>query len=262
MNRPWTASHGFGCALAIILLTFGWNEGLRFAFNNSEVFATWVKRNSFFAEFSFNTLRGCMWVVVSYIFAGIRPLSSTVRDFGFNTRFTVLGFLLGFGAFSLGLLNLFFVQRGIAQQNTDAITFYYGGRDAWLLFAVQSAWVSPFYEEVIMRGFLYRAFRGSFRVIPSTLLVLAVQIYFHWGLVSKDFIALIFLSIGSVIVSSIRERSQNTWNCVFFHAIYNATVLRQWQLSLIDMIIFALLCSRRKFLPEAAAVSSPQNFHS
>jgi membrane protease YdiL (CAAX protease family) len=52
-----------------------------------------------------------------------------------------------------------------------------------------------------------------------------VQMYYHWGLISRDNITLLLLLLFSALMCVVRERTKNTWNCVAFHVIYNAVVL-------------------------------------
>lgn len=96
-----------------------------------------------------------------------------------------------------------------------------------------------------MRGVVYRAFRGTFHLLPSMLLVVGVQTWFHWGLVSQDLVALFSLTIGGVALCLIREHTRSAWNCVLFHALYNAAMLRQWSLCVIGMIIALGWCACR-----------------
>jgi membrane protease YdiL (CAAX protease family) len=83
----------------------------------------------------------------------------------------------------------------------------------------------PFVEESIMRGFFYRAFRGSYSVAVSTLLVVAIALATHWTQDYRSWVALIALGAGNVLFCFLRERSDGLWDCILCHFVYNATVV-------------------------------------
>ena len=220
------------------------NQVLRVAYGGNAGFADWLTAHSYFGEFSFHVLQGGMWVLVAYLFAGVQPFTVFVRETGFAKRFTFSDWLFATGAIGLALLDLYFIQKGWGEENAPAKRFYRAGQVVWLTHLAQSALLAPFVEETVMRGFLYRAFRGSYGLFLSSLLVLCFQSYFHWGLIARDLTALVFMIAFGAILCVIRERTQNTWSCVLFHAVYNLTVLRQWLFSVIAMVILLLLCYR------------------
>ena len=239
----WNARHGFGCALALALVSLGINQGLRIGYESIPSFADWVKANSFFAESAFRVLQGCLWLLVVYIFSRTRSIRSFVGETGFDRRPTFSGWLLSWAATGLGLLDLYVVLQGWSGANESAPPHYYGGSGPWAFFVVYTVILTPFFEEVVMRGFLFQAFRRSYGVVVGTGLVLCVQTYFHWGLVVHDFIGFLFLTAGGIALCAIREYTGSTWNCVLFHAAYNATVLRQWPVCVVGMLA-VLSCVR------------------
>ena len=202
-----------------------------------------------------------MWVSVAYLFGGLRGASAFVREAGFAKKLTFSGWICAWGAIGLALLDLYFLQKGWGEQSASAKKFYQGGHAVWVGFLAQTVLLAPFTEEVVARGLLYRAFRGSYGPILSTILVLGFQAYFHWGLVSRDVTALTLFLAGSAILCVIREQTGNTWNCVLFHAVYNTTVARQWLLSLVAMLTAWPLCepSTRTLTPRAGVESEVEN---
>jgi membrane protease YdiL (CAAX protease family) len=102
---------------------------------------------------------------------------------------------------------------------------------------------SPFSEETTLRGFLYPAFRRDAGRIGAMLVVLAVAVYFHWGLVSSDLSAFILLALGVGILCAIREFTGSAWNCVLFHCEFNAIVVRNWTAAAFILVI-AIWASR------------------
>jgi membrane protease YdiL (CAAX protease family) len=242
--NPWNATRGLGAALVIMVLSRGMNEAMRLALGSNAAFADWLSAHSHLAEFGFNVFKFCVWIFVAYLFAGRPKTGALISETGFSKRVTIIGWLCAWGAIGIGFLSLWFVQKGWANENLPAKKHSQGAEAVWLGFLVQTILLSPFVEELVARGFLYRAFRGSFGWGPSTALVLAFQAYFHWGLLSQNMTGFGFVLAFGTVLCAIRERTGNTWNCVLFHVVYNATVLQQWPLAVIAMVILMPFCDR------------------
>lgn len=243
MDSLLKASRGFGCAIAIIVLSLGMNGCFRAAYRSEPAAGAWLRAHPYLASGLFHVLQGSVWVLVAYLLAGLR-LKSFFRETGLAARLTFSGWLYAWGAILLGFLQLCFVAEGWSKENRSASSFYQGGFALLLPFLAQAVLLAPFVEETVVRGFLYRAFRGSYGIVPSTILALGFQTYFHWGLISQDPVASVLFLVGGAVLCVIRERTQNTWHCVLFHAAYNAIVLRQWPLCVIAMAITLGLSAR------------------
>ena len=115
----------------------------------------------------------------------------------------------------------------------------------WWSYVAYLVALAPFFEETVIRGFLYRAFRGSYGVAPSILSVLVPVAYFHWGLLSRP-LSFICIVAGAVCLCMIRERTASLWNCVLFHAAYNATVTLRWWFPVFGLLALFPLCLRLK----------------
>jgi membrane protease YdiL (CAAX protease family) len=89
----------------------------------------------------------------------------------------------------------------------------------WGILAVLLA---PFFEEPAMRGFLFKAFRNSYSLIPSIGLTTGVSLLFHWGKIYHSFNALTVISFLNIILCLIRERTRSLWNCIACHLAFNS----------------------------------------
>jgi membrane protease YdiL (CAAX protease family) len=85
------------------------------------------------------------------------------------------------------------------------------------------ALIAPFAEELYMRGFFYRAFRGNYSVIVSTLLILGIMALTHWYLVSRSWAAALDIGAITILQCYLRERTGNLWDCIISHFVFNAT---------------------------------------
>jgi membrane protease YdiL (CAAX protease family) len=82
--------------------------------------------------------------------------------------------------------------------------------------------LAPFFEEPAMRGFLFKAFRNSYPLIPSIGLTTGASLLFHWGEIYHSFDALIVISLLNIVLCLIRERTRSLWNCVACHLAFNS----------------------------------------
>jgi membrane protease YdiL (CAAX protease family) len=88
--------------------------------------------------------------------------------------------------------------------------------------------VAPCTEELLVRGFLYRAWRRSHGVLVSTCLVLCLHFVSHYSTVTRSVFVLLCLDAVEVTLCQIRERTKSTWNCVLCHSAYNAAQTPGW----------------------------------
>jgi membrane protease YdiL (CAAX protease family) len=85
------------------------------------------------------------------------------------------------------------------------------------------ALMAPFAEELYMRGFFYRAFRGSYSVMVSTLLILGITAMTHFNQVQRSWIAAVDIGAITILQCFLRERTGNLWDCILCHLVFNAT---------------------------------------
>jgi membrane protease YdiL (CAAX protease family) len=85
--------------------------------------------------------------------------------------------------------------------------------------------LAPFFEEVIYRGFLYRAFRGSYPVAISMAIILAWTANTHWSQYSQSLMAAFGLSLLTIVQCWLREKSDSVWDCILCHLAYNGSSL-------------------------------------
>lgn len=243
----WTAREGFIGALALILSSLALNQMLRIGYETSPGFANWVRTNSYLAELTFMFLRLWLWLFVTWLCSRSQSIYGFVHSAGFGLRPTLSGWLLALVvAVPTGFLDLLLAKRSWIHQNAPAVAYEKTNQVIWWFFIVYTVIMSPFVEEILMRGFLYRAFRGSFGIVSSIAAIVGIQTYFHWGLVTNDLVALLSLTMGGVVLCIVRERTASTWNCVLFHSVYNAVVMRQWLLCFIELVAFLGCCTRRQ----------------
>ena len=111
-------------------------------------------------------------------------------------------------------------SRGVTTTSLWGFT-HFSGIERILYLA--PALLAPFAEEMYMRGFFYRAFRGSYSVFASTLLILAITAGTHWTQVHRSWIAAVDIGALTIVQCFLRERTGNLWDCIICHFVFNAT---------------------------------------
>jgi membrane protease YdiL (CAAX protease family) len=91
------------------------------------------------------------------------------------------------------------------------------------VFLVTPLVLAPLFEEPIYRGFLYKAFRGSYSVGISMALIIAWTINTHWPQYSHSWLAAFELSAFAVLLCYLREKSDSLWDCIICHVIFNGS---------------------------------------
>ena len=88
--------------------------------------------------------------------------------------------------------------------------------------------VAPIIEEIIMRGFLYRAFRDRYTIGPSVLTIVAVSMLTHPGVLRASPWLFLLLGVLQAMLCLIWEKTRNLWSCISCHLAYNVTVTTAW----------------------------------
>ena len=112
--------------------------------------------------------------------------------------------------------------RGRTAYDIDAFRHTVGGTR--YLYLVPLLMFAPCLEEAVNRGFLYKAFRGSYPIWFSMLLIVGwtamthASQYVHW-------IAAMDLSLLTLVQCYLREKSESLWDCVLCHLVYNGSLI-------------------------------------
>jgi membrane protease YdiL (CAAX protease family) len=102
-------------------------------------------------------------------------------------------------------------------ENTVGFTRYF--------FLVPLLLLAPFIEEVVNRGFLYKAFRGSYSLEISMALLVVLAIITHWQQCHNSPSATFSLSVLTIVQCYLREKSGSLWDCILCHFVFNASLL-------------------------------------
>ena len=193
------------CAIALIILTALLDAFMRANRSHSPGFAdfanTLTGRRAYMAA-----LDGLLLVTV-VLFS--RPFSA--HDFltrvGLSRPPTMAGWCAGWVALGLAVLDHYGATRGwTASARIPAQRSGYPTEHIVFL-VTTSVFIGPLVEEIVTRGFLYRALRVSYTLVLSIGLVICFSAFFHAGIMRRSvFTAVCLLSLW-VALCMVREHS-------------------------------------------------------
>jgi len=131
--------------------------------------------------------------------------------------------------FSFGcgvILAVFFllINRNSAGRSELATQFFQFGRVGVRDFDVLVL-LTPFPEELIIRGYFYRAIRYGYSVFISISYVLGTLLFSHASLMFSSSTAAAALISANIVACLLREKTNSIWNCIMFHFVYNLTCI-------------------------------------
>jgi membrane protease YdiL (CAAX protease family) len=101
---------------------------------------------------------------------------------------------------------------------TEFLESVSGSKNLWL--SLMLITLAPVLEELLFRGYLFKAWRHSSLGLTGTLLLTSVLfVGLHWG--QYHWTLLAFLFLFSIILGLAREKSGSIWVPVILHAVNN-----------------------------------------
>ena len=107
------------------------------------------------------------------------------------------------------------------EQENDLIRILHSSRSAVYLVAFVATFTAPFVEEVVYRGVLYSAFQRTMGVPAAFLLVTLLFAVVHVPQYYPSYSTIFLLGMLSLILTSIRVRTNNLLPCIVLHTLFN-----------------------------------------
>lgn len=85
--------------------------------------------------------------------------------------------------------------------------------------------LAPFCEEICLRGFIYRAFRGSYSALASGVLVVGITALAHIDQLMQSSAAVLAITGVTILQCFLRERTGSLWDCIITHLVFNSAGL-------------------------------------
>jgi membrane protease YdiL (CAAX protease family) len=168
-----------------------------------------------------------IWTITACFFARTETFKSFLQAFGFDrkpTRYVWFGMTM---ALLLRFVSHFMYTHhwGRGVYNGEITSFENTiGLEKWL-FQFSPLVLAPIFEEAVNRGFLYKAFRASYSVAVSMLIMVAWTLWTHFGYWHHSWIATLDYCAWTILQCYLREKSSSLWDCVLTHFVSNAAIL-------------------------------------
>lgn len=231
----WSSREAWICSAVLIAYSFGISGLLRLGVQAKPRLDYWLGNPYVIAAFSI--FQSTIWLLLIFGLVRAKSLRDFVRTIGLSKKPSLLGWGAAWVAILMGTLAYQSTRVAAIPRNPLTAPFFGRGEIVRLCFIILAVVIGPICEELLMRGFLYRAFRKDYGRLMSTSLVVGMDGFFHWQLISRNLYALVFiLSIG-ILLCIIRERTESLWNCVLFHAMFNGSQSLNLAVYIVGMIL-------------------------
>jgi membrane protease YdiL (CAAX protease family) len=224
-DYKWTALDAWKCLGVIVVLEFVASLVFRGLYLRLPAFGSWFAGPiGYLSSYVFLFVTE---LLVAVYFARTETPATFWKAFGFNRKpshYVLFGVA---AAFAISLFRHIMVLNGFGKgvPRPELHLFRITPGVERYLFLVPTVILAPVLEEPIYRGFLYKAFRGSYSILPSVLLIVAWTAMTHWPQYSHSLLAAFDLSVLTVIQCYLREKSDSLWDCIFCHLIFNSSSL-------------------------------------
>lgn len=181
-------------------------------------------RSTGFGYFFMEALYFAIYVLTAVYFARTETLATFLEGFGFvrkPSRYVWFGVIM---ALSLQFFSHFVLIHGWGNgvSHYDVLAFKRTVGFERYFFLLPPLLLAPIFEEVTNRGFLYKAFRGSYSFGSSIALIMAWTAITHWSQYSHSLLAVFELTLLTLIQCYMREKSCSLWDCIICHFAFNA----------------------------------------
>jgi len=185
----WKARNAWPCVLLLVVLEFLISIWIHIAQHNPTA-SNWLAIHKYSFHNSVGLFRVGLWLFIAFLFSDLSSVRSFIEHTGLNRRPTLAGWWAAWVAVGVALLDRCGLVNALTSANPIAHAFYVRGRVASLVYILFVICIGPFCEELVDRGFLFKAFRGSYSLLLSTVLILGFQAYFHLDTVGHSLWAL------------------------------------------------------------------------
>lgn len=193
----------------------------------SDLFPYTFQRRADSFSYNMTTLAyaGICTLAVAYL-ARANSVASFCRAVGLDRKPTIYGWFGALAAVGIRVFGHIIYSAGQTKTypNLEVTEFLGGYGSARFLFLFPLLYAA-FWEELVYRGFLFKAFRGSYSVVISIVLVIAFTVYMHWDEYFQFGLPAILLTAFTMVQCFLREKSNSLWDCILSHLVFNVTGL-------------------------------------
>jgi membrane protease YdiL (CAAX protease family) len=222
LDNPWVAKDAWKCLGMFVVLHVGIGQMLRAVEILVPAFQHLAGTGA--GHVIYSIIHYSVFILTALYFARVESLETFLKAFGLMKIPSTYTWFAVAMTLTIRLAGHWLITSGSAKGATTTSLWGFAHTTGFerILF-LAPALIAPFGEELYMRGFFYRAFRGSYSVLASTLLILGITIWTHLDQYYRSWVAAVELSALTVLQCFLRERTGNLRDCIICHLVYNAT---------------------------------------
>jgi membrane protease YdiL (CAAX protease family) len=220
----WSAKDGWKFLGMILVFDLLWYVVMEALFWNFRSYAHW--RVGPYGAVVMHFLFVAMNILIAAYFARTETIVSFCKATGLDRKPTHYAWFGVAAAFGIRLISHIFHVLGWARgyRDWELDIFRHSHERTRYLYLIPLL-LAAFWEEPVIRGFGYKAFRGSYSIGASIGIILVYTAYAHWNQYAHLGFAVISLSALTVVQCYLREKSDSIWDCILCHLTFNGSML-------------------------------------
>jgi membrane protease YdiL (CAAX protease family) len=199
----------------------------------------WAKTPASIVCFTILNMVGIFFVALC--FSRTWRVGDFLRDFRLQAGPDLAGWLAGAVGLGLALIVGYLASRGVVGDSSITAAMRRAHGTLWHLNLI--LFVSPFLEEPVMRGYLYPALRRSYGILSSVFVILVIAAVFHYRPMLTSLSTGLVMSLLTIVLCVVREKTGNLWNCILCHFLYNMLLAVRWKITLLTLGLLLPLCA-------------------
>jgi len=224
-DYQWSARDAWKCLALLVALQFVLGFVIKLVVSVVDLrfpgFYSWYRGG--FGYFFTSILYYAVYLLTAAYFARTESLPTFWKAFGLDRKpseYVWFGVVMALVIrFSSHFMIIHGWGKGVTNYDTFASKSTYGLEKCFFLAPLLL--LAPLFEESINRGFLYKAFRQSYTTSISMVLIVAWTAFTHWPQYHQSLLAVVGLSVLTIVQCFLREKSDSLWDCIICHMAFN-----------------------------------------
>ena len=165
-----------------------------------------------------------VWTITGCYFARTETLAAVTKAFGLDHKPTELVWFGLVMALALRMADHILHNHypGTGTFNYDVFGFRHTIGFQRVFYLLSPLVLAPVFEEIVNRGFLYKAFRVSSSVGVSIFLMVLWTLWTHYQYWHRAWVNVLYYSAWTALQCYLREKSPSLWDCILCHCVSNA----------------------------------------
>lgn len=222
LEKGWQLQHAILCAVSWVfigplILAMGFE-----ILSSFEPVARWLESPA--GMFGLGLTSGILAIMLVVAFSREKSLDALLEKLGFYTPPSRLGYWGVVWGITLALIVGYFVRQGQIGESSATAAFRAVRAKSFLYLDILGL-LMPFSEEIILRGYLYKAFRSTCKPLISTIGILFIVALTHRRPMLTSVSSFLLMSVMTCVLCYLRERTGSLWACILCHLSHNVTLV-------------------------------------